>query len=347
MVKRGSQNSAVQADIVPLQEPVTSSAAASEGKLKSQLSKLTERQRAILAIIEHRALVAPGLIAKWTGYKQHIIRYEISRLIEEGVLGNKQICINRYALGYLHHKFLCASSNAGTKYINLEGFGKCNLSSICDFESLHGEYTVRFSVFSKSPLWITKLLNEMIGSESSGLERKVSVMNTEFHSFGRRYINSKFAGPTLSWSYPRVVEKLDPLDVKIVQAALSKPFLSIRELSRALDEPQASVNRHIHTLEESKVIIGYTYKINPRVLGLSKHVLFISTRGTHQAVTNEMIKICEAESRIVSLAKCIGSWDYELEVEVDNAAEISSIIQVIGERAGKWVTGVKSAAIST
>ncbi|MEH7106920.1 Lrp/AsnC family transcriptional regulator, partial [Bacillus sp. JJ1764] len=62
--------------------------------------------------------------------------------------------------------------------------------------------------------------------------------------------------------------KIDNTDIKILKELQQDSRLSIRELSKRVNLSPPSVTDRIRKLEDSKIIEGYTIKINEEALGL-------------------------------------------------------------------------------
>lgn len=164
--------------------------------------------------------------------------------------------------------------------------------------------------------------------------------------FRRGYLGEFCGGPE-HITYRRSEQRidLDVLDHAILRAMHLAPDASLRQLAATLRLAHTSIADRIKRLEEAKVILGYVYGISSQRLGMESYRLIIHTKGFDYDSWQKLFKFASRNPNILCLFQCIGSWDYEFEVEVENRLQLSGLSQAIHELLEGTVLSVKTLPI--
>jgi hypothetical protein len=70
--------------------------------------------------------------------------------------------------------------------------------------------------------------------------------------------------------------------------------------------------------------------------------LLVYTKGLDGSLTDKIDQYCRVQPNITALIACVGSWGYEINVEVQHPEELSLIIQQLYELFGNSIHTIKT-----
>jgi len=117
---------------------------------------------------------------------------------------------------------------------------------------------------------------------------------------------------------------LDPIDLNILEELQKDARIPFAELGRRIGLSTPSVTERVHKLEESGTIAGYHAEIRPEKIGLTMGAFIKVT-----IVGDRLDRFGELAKRISGILSChriTGAESYILQVAVENAAHLGSLI---------------------
>lgn len=124
-----------------------------------------------------------------------------------------------------------------------------------------------------------------------------------------------------------MTEELDSLDERILQALKKDGRRGAAELARDLAQPRTTIAERIRRLEERKVILGYTAKINHAALGqgVVSFVMasFTPASGTSQKEVARRIARLQGVEEVYVVS---GEWDILAKVRGPSIEGIGELV---------------------
>ena len=124
---------------------------------------------------------------------------------------------------------------------------------------------------------------------------------------------------------------IDALDHAILQRLTNGDGGSIRDLAHQLTASPATVERRVTRLEREGVILRWIYSINTERLGRHAFRLLLSTPHSSTALDSKLRQFCGRHPAVTMLIQCLGGWDYEVEVELEDPKDVTVIAQQLLE----------------
>ena len=303
--------------------------------------KLSDKEATILAAAELRAAAPISLLRKESGYRDHTIRYVLRILQKRGVITPVPF-INLHVLGYtIYTMFFSLGSE---KRGNREALQKLLLDTpeILWVGEFGGEYQYalgfcvhRFSSMVEVLRGLSKKFPNIFFDKAISVQISSTI-------FPRKYLTSKkMSVKPLTVTFDKAVCEIDDLDKKILSALTSYSELSYRQLAIKLQMPLSTLELRVKKLREKGVICADIFVFEPSHFQLQSYKLLVYTKGLDPHLSSEMFKFCEAHPNITYLIDGLGSWGYEIGVEVRDAESVTSIIQDIHETFGNLINAVK------
>jgi DNA-binding Lrp family transcriptional regulator len=305
---------------------------------------ISGREAKILSAIELNADRTTTELQTLTGHHSHTVRYIIQKLERAGVI-QKVPFVDMYPLGYQDFGFYFSlaslQSKAKERLLNL-----LKTSPLVTFLlELGGDYQYGASMYAKHVAEFTQLLDKLsIISENLFFDKSFT-LRVSMTRFNRKYLSPDSPIQERSFGNTKAPAEIDQTDEAILQALTKNGGLSQRELARRLGLSFASVNSRLQTLTNKQILHGMTYEINPTKIGMQAFQLLVFAKGLSQSFQEELYLYAKRHPSMVYFVRCIGTWDFEIGVEVDKTEEITQIAQELYEKLGQHIVGIKTIPI--
>lgn len=291
--------------------------------------KLTDQQRKILCAVQFHADAPVSFVRKKTGFRDHTIHYHLNRFKEEELI-RRAALINVFTLGYSQYEvYFSIAAKESTARDGVMAFCK-ESPRIALYAELGGRYQYSMTVVAKSGQEMSTFLEELTTRFGNIFVKKSVALVVSFNLFRKKYLvprTSWFDSLALTDTGTRV--ELDELDRKILNVLFGAGQESIESVARTIREPRSTIDLRLKKLEERGVIAGYIYLINAPKFGILTYRLLISASGMAEGLREKLLTHCSKQPNIVNMSCCLGAWDYELTVEVEEPLTVVRVTEGI------------------
>ena len=303
--------------------------------------KLSRKELEILSVAQLQAEAPATLLRKYCRYQEHSIRYCLQRALERQLIVPRCF-INLNRLGYSQYQlyFSLAAEKKQPRHELVQALAACDRVSWLG--QLGGDYQYGMNIAARGVREIADLLYTLSSKCGGVLMDKVVAARLSFKYFGNRYL-SNIKRPLKFLSYEATSDSvsLDDLDHRILNAVTRSGQGSSRFLARQLGEPQRTVDFRLKRLEKQGVIVAYYYELQSACLGMQSFLLLLCMKSINSAIAAALDKYCEKNSRVVLLIQSLGSWDFEIQVEVENAFEAAKIVEDLHDQFGSAINWIR------
>jgi DNA-binding Lrp family transcriptional regulator len=294
--------------------------------------RLSEKARTIVAYAGLHADVSPSIIAKKLGLRVHTVRYTLEQLSQRGAI-KKRWVIDLMACGWMRYEifFALAPIPRGTRQKMIEWLIKHELCTY--MAEVGGEFDYEVILLARSSAQIQGVLTELSSRFGEVCFRKVIAQHTRVSYFPRKYLTST-ALPidTLQLKAEDGLRVLDKIDHSILHLLSENPTLSQRDMSKALAHAPLTIARRLQDLSSAGVLRGAMYSLDSAHTGAQNFILLIFVRGFRAELTERLYRFSSRHPNCTNMKECLGSWDFEIGVEVPDARMLRSIKEELLER---------------
>lgn len=279
--------------------------------------KLSQTQRDILGSCTLEAGLTVQEIAKRVRRKPHTISYALQRALSSGVF-KKTWAVDISALGWSRYSiyFCCGIHDAREKGAAIKKI--LNTPGILHFVEVIGEYDFKLSFTARHVGDALSTIHTLSKSMPSFFLNKAISTRGGIYLFPTQYLTTKKAkvkriiyGDTLN-NYP-----IDDTDRAILDVRINNAGSSIQELSRLSGIPSTTIFERLKKLKEGGVIVQARYHGVSELYGSYYYILLVFTSGLDGASRDRLIQFAEEHPNCCSITECLGSWDFEIGVEVE------------------------------
>jgi DNA-binding Lrp family transcriptional regulator len=287
--------------------------------------QLTPQDRRILGCAELQAYASLQVLASETGYRAHTVGYRLRRLQSAGLIQERPF-IDSMKLGLIDVAlyFSLAGEIATQRRSALKQLAQS--SQVVWLASLAGSFQYVAVVVARSLPEVASQL-ERDGKKLLNLfAEKALVPRLQYWRFPRKYLapqrrlDQGFSMQPLRVEQGAVV--LDERDHRILAALTGERYRSRRELAAQIKLPLSTLERRLEKLEAAGVIGGYYWAFPDRLLGIQSLRILLSCRGWGAALCDPLLALCRKAERVTRLLRTLGSWDFEIVLEINSNADL-------------------------
>jgi DNA-binding Lrp family transcriptional regulator len=282
--------------------------------------KLSAVQRRILEEIDLKPDITREVVAKVLRLKTASVHYAINTLLERKALV-RRARINFFALGLTDVAVFFSVTESGKGGRRALEKWLIAHEQIAWLSRLAGEYQYALILFARSLNDVGHFIRELKSFQGILVGDLIVAPRTSYKECNRKYLTSKPAAPrTLAFEATGNSWLPDDLDHRLLSHLGHHEFDSMRSVARKLGIPVSTVEHRIAMMRQRGVLLGFYYEPVPSMFGMQAFRFLISTCGAPLDMTTRFERFCLRHPRVVFVIQAIGSWEYEIGIEVDDAS---------------------------
>jgi len=287
--------------------------------------KLDLKDKKILTALDEDSTISNSQIAKKVGLSKPAVEYRIQRLLKSGVIFSFYTVIDFTKLGYSQYKI----------YFNFQDVSLEEEKRIIDYwtkdknsvwvASIRGRWDLAVSIIAKSNFEFGHILSNFMNKFSKFILEK-DVLLTEYSPiYSREYLVSAKSSEFI-YGIPSEIVVLDDSDRKILKVLSTNARINIIDLASKAKLSRDIVNYRIKKLSKQGVIFQSRCYLDLPNLGIRHYKVIFRTKNFDEKAEKELKQYVASHKKATQFLKLIGSWDLEIEFEVESEDELYKII---------------------
>ncbi len=290
--------------------------------------KLDKKDRLLLYELDKNSRQTHSQLSKKVRIKQETVRYRINNFTKEGIIKNFFTIIDVSKLGKIIYKILLKLHNVDEKK-KKEIMGylvKNNL--VLWVADTYGVYDIALTIGTDSLIKAKEFLAELYKVYGKFLQNKEISVNISGEYLTRDYLVNKKRVSEKNADYYSDTGKsiVDERDVKILKELAKNSRVSIIEIATKLEISSDTVIQRIKKMEKNQVITKYNIFIDNAKIGQIHYKVFLYFNNLSSEKEKELYSYCKSIPKIIYIIKAFGSWDLELDLEVESVEEFRRIM---------------------
>lgn len=303
--------------------------------------RLSEKEKEILSAAQLQADATTGTIGKLTSSRNHTVRYTLQKALDAGLICRRAF-FNLFLLGFTQYEvyFSLSTNRKNLRSSLLQALTEAdNVSWVGEFS---GEYHYGFNICVRSVAEVAEFLDRLATKLDLSFLEKAFASRLSLTFFGNKYLSKKPSqAPELCYRATNKYVEIDEIDHLVLKTMMDHNSGSRRELARATALPYSTLEYRLKKLEQSKVICGYYLHIKEDLLGVLSFLCLVSVKGFNQTAKKKFFTFCRNHPAITVFIESLGSWDYELAVEVENPRQMLALTQDLQDNFGSQLQSIK------
>ncbi len=307
--------------------------------------KLSPSQAKVISSVSLQADCSIEDVAKECKLRPHVVRYALSELTRSGRAQAFPI-VNIHALGYTDYcVFLTLTSeNRASRQRVLKFFSESELTAWV--AELSGEYHYTVSIFARDVFEVDSYFRELASAVPGIVVEKTLAIRISWTTFRWKYLsNHRSKVEFITRSQAASVEKLDETDHAILRAIAGNPLAPRTHQARAAAIPVTTLHHRLKGLQARGILLGTVYFIDMIRLGIHSFRLLIRAKNSTSKLTQALWNFSFKHPNVVGFIHCFGGWEYELNIEVRDPAELAAIHDGIEDLFGSEIRSLRTVTV--
>lgn len=286
-------------------------------------------------------------IAKRVKSNKDTVNYRINRLVSDGVISGFTTHISTSRFGYNNIK----------TYIRFQDTDEEKEREFFDFVRAmpetgwvvrcSGRWDALFCTWARSTYSFYRSLTKVMDRFSRNIYEKDIIHNINWFYYNRKWLLPE-RGTVHSVKYggePSGME-LDTTDSAILRRLVPEARKPFTEIAKETSLSPQNVLSRVSSMRKRGIITKYGMDLDYGKLGLVFCKAFIGLHNIDEGSLSSICSFCEREPRIFALTTALGSWDLELEMEVERVEDMMDIMNRIKRRFPDFIKSYDSIVIT-
>lgn len=303
----------------------------------------SEKERILLAAIQFRADATVPELSRVTGLREHVIHYQLARFRAAGLI-RRWAFLDMFALGYEEYEILFSLA-APSKRLKTELLTALRQHpQVVWLAELGGDYQYGITIYAAGAQAAADFMKKIAQQFGNIFCRKSMAAIISFTILAKKYLSRLAVDPEHALVSLRDTGsrfELDDTDRRILPALFRPELDSDRALAQATGLPRATLEYRLKKLERAKVIQSYIYHISAAKLGLQLFKLLVFVRGVQPDLEAALFGFCRRHKHVTNFTHCLGSWDYEIGMDVPEAPQATAVVEQLYEKFGQAINDIQ------
>ncbi len=294
--------------------------------------KLDKKDKRILRELDVHSRLSYAELGKKLSMPPETIRYRIEKLLKLGIIRNFLPVIDGGRLGYYYYKVFFKLHNVREGDVRDIIETLAADPKICWVVRVDELFDIGFTPRVSNPAEQSSLMDELRRKYSKYLLAWTLSVNVRMEFLTRDHLTgatSRRPASLGSYSIAKKQLPLDSLNQEIIAALSRNVRASAKDIAAELPVSPDTVLDRIRLLEREKVIVRYSYVPDFEMLGYFNYYVLIYLNELTVDREEAFVAFCRRQPNIVYMIKALGSWDYELNVEVSSIDGYRNLMQML------------------
>ncbi|HIH11013.1 TPA: Lrp/AsnC family transcriptional regulator [Candidatus Woesearchaeota archaeon] len=272
-------------------------------------------------------------IGKKVGLSKQVVDYRIKRFLRESIITRFATVIDTYKLGFSKYKI----------YLSLENANREIMAQLVEFLKAHpktewiatcsGKWDLIAGYFVKDVYEFNAALKELDEKFSQYMALRETTISLGVPHWRKEYLlNNKQPHEVILQGGQKSNYTLDSTDEEILKLLVNNARMPITEIAQRLKSTPRIINYRIKNLKKDKIIL-----INRISLDLNKfNWIYCKALLKFKNVTNQrynqFFQYCRSINNLTYVINSIGSWDLEMDFEIEDFNKFNTIMLEIRDR---------------
>ncbi len=292
--------------------------------------KLIKKDYQILYELNNNSRKPVSQIASSLRISKQSADYHITKLLKLGIIKQFYALINFTALGYKPYKIFLRLNNLATKDIKqyLEEFR--NTEYVVWTVHCDGKFDVVIGLIAKNTSHFKEIYLNIL--EKYSLIILHSDYSTIISAHQRKkgfLISKKEVTQSTDFYVDQQTIEITQTDSDILKIISKDSKISILKISDVIGLTAQAARVRLNNLVKKQVILGYSILIDTNKLGYLSYKVLFQLKNLSKKRLDDLIYFLNHYPPILEVINVMGSWDIEIDLEVNDIFELNNTISDI------------------
>ncbi len=289
--------------------------------------KLSKKDKEILFELSLNARITITNLAKKVKLSKQVVSYRLTRLEKNKVIQGYYAITNAYMLGRTHYRVFIKYQNMSSKIEEEFMNYLINHPKIVWIASFDGDFDAAYLVWANNIREFEEVFDEINEKFGVYFQEKYFSIATKIEYLKYKFLAEKKDLSSLIFGDCFSNYKLDKLDRNIIKDLNQNGRITLVELANKNNTSAKIIKERMHKLEKNKIIIGYNFKINHKILGYTHRKVLLKLNNNSKEKIKQLSNFLKNNKNVIYLVKPIGDYDFEFELMTESNEEFHQIIK--------------------
>lgn len=258
---------------------------------------------------------------------EQAVGYKIRQLEAKGIIKKFVTFINTVALGYTHYRVFLKLYNVNeeTETAIISSFMENH--NIRWVATVSGRYDISFSVLARNPTEFLDIYGKVEREHGKYFIEKNILINVHSPGFTREYLVGRPVSAQREYGPLGQQQEINLVDERILKSISQNSRKNIIDIARETNITVDVVKYRLKKLKEQGIISGFTIQINLEKIGYELYSLLVYTSNINKDLEKSLHAFAQIHPNILFVARLLGSWEFEILLEVQNYAEFEKVLK--------------------
>lgn len=268
-------------------------------------------------------------LAQKVDMSKQSVAYRLNRLKKDAVIKRVYAITNVYRLGKTHFRVYLKLQNINEETENAFREFLLHHPEIAWIVYLDGDFDILLVVWADNIIAFEKVYDEVVSRFGTIIFEKHFSVATRIEYLPYYFLSPPQPVKADSWIFGACFEQseLDNLDKQLLIHLNRTGRSGISELSRDLKVSPQKIRTRLKRLEDLKVVIGYTVKLDHQQLGYVYRKVLLRLNDTSKAYLNTLSQYLKEQPSVIFLLKTLGTYDFEFELMTRSSDEFYNLLK--------------------
>ncbi len=299
------------------------------------MDRLDTKDVKILAELDVNARQSNNQIAKKVGLSKEVVKYRIDRLEKIGLIIRFHTIINYFKLGTSKYKLYLRLTNVNKEKLEEIAQYFTNLNKTEWVVSTTGRWDLIVGFLVHNVNEFDDEVQNVFNKFSEYIQEKGVTTTLYLAHKTREFLESKEEKKIVNLVYHTSKdkqEKIDKIDEEILRVITNNARMRITEIASKVKVTPRIIQHRLRELEKKKIILAYKAHLEPKEMKriFCKTILYLSNPTKKRL--NSFIVYTSSVPGAVWPQRVVGTWDFELDMELNSYDEFQDIILDLKEK---------------
>lgn len=269
-------------------------------------------------------------IAKKLRISRDVVNYRIKKLIDMGIITKFIAIVNPIKFGYYTFKTYLKLENKKDRIDIFVQF-LCKDKFVWWVATCEGKWDLIFAIFARDVVDAYNKESELLKDFHDIIIGKENTIMADLKVYRKSYLANK-SYETIFYAGKPDDQKLKEEELELLKLIANNARMPIAKMAKLLKSTPMKVIYKLKDFEKRGIILGYRVLVNLNKLNKEFFKNFIYLKNLIPEREKALIDFCSRQYNIVYYIRGIGSWQLELEFEVDSYQHYNKIMDEIREK---------------
>ena len=312
---------------------------------------LDKKDRKILYHLDRNSRESLTSLAKKLKTSKEVIHYRINGLLKKEYLKKFYTIINMAKLGFVAYKIYFQFQNLNAeKEKEILRYFKSH-ERIFWVATCSGKWDMMLGTWAKNIIdFNDNVLDKILSKYGQYVLSKSITITKHNYQWNRKwFLEHKLKGNSISSEVggePLRLE-VDEVDEEILKILANNARLPIIEIAKKAQVSPTVAKYRIQQLTKKGILCSFRITPNLRKMGYGFFKSFVYLQNCNSKEKNKLISYCKEHPNVLNVVTCVGSWDFEIELEVEDFEKFHSIMKVMKVNFSNIIKNYESVIISS